>query len=76
MVEPELYNELGDSMDELMTPREAIAFSEAMKAIGVISFSLPSGFSVVFESSPEVIQVGKDGFVPEYMRVHDEDGFI
>lgn len=72
MVEPELYSELGEVMDEGMTPREALAITESMKALGVRSFTLPSGFSVVF-AAPGVVKTD-DGFVPDYMRIH-EDGF-
>lgn len=73
MVEPQLYSELGETMDEGMTPREALAITESMKALGVGSFTLPSGFSVVFAAPGAVKADG--GFVPDFMRADGDDLF-
>tara|TARA_R100000458_G_C8122720_1_gene140933 strand:+ start:263 stop:493 length:231 start_codon:yes stop_codon:yes gene_type:complete len=76
-VEPELYRELGEALDETITPREALALCEAMKALGVKKFRLPSGLSVVFEnpSGATIGDADMKSFIPDYMKVHD-DGFL
>jgi len=73
VVEPELYDQLGETMDEGMTHREALAITEALKALGVEKFTLPSGFSVVFAARPT--DESGTGFVPDYMRADGDDLF-